>query len=191
MKHVLDRTPINHCKRVQHLSYKLYFEQGKCTIIRVTLWCSSTQSYLRCRRRWGLSFTPGCFNTRHRASGTHWLSLFFLSFSGWGETESTWYVGHCWSTVPAPDDRWWLWSSWWNENWQGKPKCSKKACPSATLSTTNPTWPDLGSNPGPAVGSQQLTAWAMARPYPLVKASAGPEAGRCGEERNILPLPRT
>jgi hypothetical protein len=30
---------------------------------------------------------------------------------------------------------------------QGKPKYSKKICPSATLSTTNLTLPDLGSNP--------------------------------------------
>jgi hypothetical protein len=30
---------------------------------------------------------------------------FFVSFSGWGETKSTWYVGHCWPIVPAPDDR--------------------------------------------------------------------------------------
>jgi hypothetical protein len=76
--------------------------------------------------------------------------VFFLSFSGWGETESAWYVGRCWPIVPAPDDRWWwwLWSSWWNEDWQGKPKYSEKTCPSATLSTTNLTWPDLGSNPG-------------------------------------------
>jgi hypothetical protein len=67
----------------------------------------------------------------------------------WGETESTWYIGHCWPIVPAPDDRWWwLWSSSWNEDWQGKPKHSEKTCSSATLSTTNPTWPDLGSNPG-------------------------------------------
>jgi hypothetical protein len=29
--------------------------------------------------------------------------------------------------------------NWWNEDWQGKPKYSKKTCPSATLSTTNPT----------------------------------------------------
>jgi hypothetical protein len=36
----------------------------------------------------------------------------------------------------------------WNEDWQGKPKYSKKTCPDATLSTTNPTWPDPGSNPG-------------------------------------------
>jgi hypothetical protein len=77
----------------------------------------------------------------------------FLSFFGWGETESTRYVGHCWPIVPAPDDMWWwLWSSWWNEDWQGKPKYSEKTCPSATFSTTNPTWPDLGSNPGRRCG---------------------------------------
>jgi hypothetical protein len=29
--------------------------------------------------------------------------LFFPSV--WGETESIWYVGHCWPIVPAPDDR--------------------------------------------------------------------------------------
>jgi hypothetical protein len=52
--------------------------------------------------------------------------LFFFSFSGWDETESTWYVGHCGPIVPALDDRWWLWSSWWNEDWQGKPKYSEK-----------------------------------------------------------------
>jgi hypothetical protein len=41
---------------------------------------------------------------------------------------------------------------------------SEKTCPNATLSTTNPTWPDPGLNPDPAVGSQRLIAWAMARP---------------------------
>jgi hypothetical protein len=40
-----------------------------------------------------------------------------------------------------------FWSNWWNEDWQGKPKYSKKTCPSATFSTTNPTWPDPGSKP--------------------------------------------
>jgi hypothetical protein len=50
--------------------------------------------------------------------------------------------------VPAPDDRWWwLWRNWWNEDWQGKPKYSENTCPSATLSTTNPTWLDPGLNP--------------------------------------------
>jgi hypothetical protein len=33
------------------------------------------------------------------------MTLFFFSFSRWGETESTWYVGHCWPIVPAPYDR--------------------------------------------------------------------------------------
>jgi hypothetical protein len=49
----------------------------------------------------------------------------------------------------APNDRWgWLSSNWWNEDWQGKPKYSEKTYPSATLSTTNHTWPDPGANPG-------------------------------------------
>jgi hypothetical protein len=59
------------------------------------------------------------------------------------------YCDHFWSIVPARDGRWrWLWSNWWNENWQGKPKYSEKTCPSVTFSTTNPTWADPGSNPG-------------------------------------------
>jgi hypothetical protein len=41
-----------------------------------------------------------------------------------------------------------LWSNWWNEDWQGKPKYSEKTCPSAILSTTNPTWPDPCANTG-------------------------------------------
>jgi hypothetical protein len=53
-----------------------------------------------------------------------------------------------WSSVPAPYNRWWLWSYWWNSNWQGKPKYSEKTCPGATLSTRNPTWPHPGSNLG-------------------------------------------
>jgi hypothetical protein len=34
-----------------------------------------------------------------------------------------------WPIVPAPDGRWWVWSSRWNENWQGKPKYWKKTSP--------------------------------------------------------------
>jgi hypothetical protein len=51
-----------------------------------------------------------------------------------------------WPISWAPDDRWWVWSSRWNDNWQGKPKYSQKTCPSAALSTTNPIWLDLGWN---------------------------------------------
>jgi hypothetical protein len=35
---------------------------------------------------------------------------------------------------------------------QGKPKYSEKTCPSAILSTTNPTLPDLSSNSSSRVG---------------------------------------
>jgi hypothetical protein len=58
-----------------------------------------------------------------------------------------------WLPIPAPEDRWWERSSRWNENWQRKPKYSEKTWPSATLSTANPTWPDLGSNPGRRCGN--------------------------------------
>jgi hypothetical protein len=36
----------------------------------------------------------------------------------------------------------------WNEIDRGKPTTRRKTCPSATLSTTNPTWTDPLSNPG-------------------------------------------
>jgi hypothetical protein len=52
-----------------------------------------------------------------------------------------------WPIVACPGWLWW-WRIWWNEDWQGKPKYSEKTCPNATLSTTNPTWPDPGLNPG-------------------------------------------
>jgi hypothetical protein len=47
---------------------------------------------------------------------------------------------------PRDDRWWWVWSSWWNENWQGKPKYLEKTCRTATLSTTNPTWPEHKSS---------------------------------------------
>jgi hypothetical protein len=37
---------------------------------------------------------------------------------------------------------------------RGKPKYCEKICPSAALSTTNPTWPDPDSNPGRHGGKQ-------------------------------------
>jgi hypothetical protein len=63
-----------------------------------------------------------------------------------------------------------VWSIWWNENWQGKPKYSDKTCPSATLSTTNPTWLTGDRNRSAALGSRRLTAWAMARPNSIGKS---------------------
>lgn len=43
-------------------------------------------------------------------------------------------------------DDWWMWSSWWNENWQGTQMQSEKICPSTTLSVTNHIWPEKGFN---------------------------------------------
>jgi hypothetical protein len=39
-----------------------------------------------------------------------------------------------------------IWRIWWNDNWQGK---SEEICPSATLSTINPTWLRPCIEPGP------------------------------------------
>jgi hypothetical protein len=61
----------------------------------------------------------------------------------------------------------WLWRSRWNVDWQGKPKFSEKACPSATFvhhkipHDQTRVWTRAAA----AVGSRRLTAWAMARPY--------------------------
>jgi hypothetical protein len=94
----------------------------------------------------------------------NWAVFFNLRIVGGGvQTGSTRHRGHLLSYCACP---WWLWG-WriirWNEDWQGKPKYSEKTCPSATLSTTNPTW----SNPGRRCGepatnrlSTGATSWA-------------------------------
>jgi hypothetical protein len=75
--------------------------------------------------------------------------IFFFSSCGGVRLSPLGTSATNWPIVPAPDDRWWwVWSSRWNENWQGKLKYSEKTCPSATLSTTNSAWPDVDSNPG-------------------------------------------
>jgi hypothetical protein len=62
-------------------------------------------------------------------------------------TGSTRHVGHWMAYCTCPGWSWW-WRIWWNDDWQGKPKYSEKTCLSSTFPTTNPTWPDPGSNPG-------------------------------------------
>jgi hypothetical protein len=77
------------------------------------------------------------------------VSLVFLLVSwGWVRLSPLGTSATNWPIVPAPDDRWWKWTSRWNEYCQGKQKYLEKTYLSATLSTTNPTLPDLGSNPG-------------------------------------------
>jgi hypothetical protein len=76
----------------------------------------------------------------------HIIDMFFLNShsGGWGPS---WVHS---ARRPLNGLLYWLW--WWricwNEDWQGKPKYSEKTCPSATLSTTNPTWPDPGGRGG-------------------------------------------
>jgi hypothetical protein len=48
--------------------------------------------------------------------------------------------------------------------WQGNPKYSEKTCPGTILSTTNPTCQTRVRTRAAAVGSQRLTASAMALP---------------------------
>jgi hypothetical protein len=44
--------------------------------------------------------------------------IFFLILFLVGWDWVSWYWGHYWPIVPAPDDRWWwLWRNWWNEDW--------------------------------------------------------------------------
>jgi hypothetical protein len=91
---------------------------------------------------------------------------FFFKFLGveWGETESTWYVGDYLAYCTSPDDRWWwVWSSRWNENYQGRLKHSEKTCPSVTLFTTYTTWSDVGSNPGNRGG--KLNFFTVTEPF--------------------------
>jgi hypothetical protein len=74
-------------------------------------------------------------------------NFFFICIGGgWVQTGSSRHVGHLLAYCTCPG--WlWGWRIWWNE-WQGKRKYSEKTCPGATLSITNPTWPEPGLNPG-------------------------------------------
>jgi hypothetical protein len=95
---------------------------------------------------------------------------------GWVETETTWHAGLYWAHCTSPHDRWWwVWSSRWNENWQGKPKHSEKLCPSVTSSTTNFTWPDLASNPVLCGGNPATNRLSLSpkRRYPYTEYSTG------------------
>jgi hypothetical protein len=110
-----------------------YWLRTVCHSVNIRRWVTTGHSEMLTACRW----SHNTVYSNETFEGRPFYFLFF-SFSGWGETEFTWYVGHCCPIVPAPIDRWWLWSSGWNENWQGKPKYWEKTCPSATLSTTNP-----------------------------------------------------
>jgi hypothetical protein len=70
----------------------------------------------------------------------------------------------------------------------GKPKYSEKTCPSATLSTTHPTWPDPGSNPGRRGGKPATNLLSYGTAYcrqlvtgfPSRRHGFQSQAGSCG-----------
>jgi hypothetical protein len=72
-----------------------------------------------------------------------------------------------WHIVPAPDGSWWVWSSRWSENWQGKPKYWRKPAPVSLSPPQIPHDLDWISTRAAAVGSWRLTTWAMVSPWPL------------------------
>jgi hypothetical protein len=92
-----------------------------------------------------------------------------------------------WSIAPN-SDRWWMWSSRWSKNGQGKPKCLDETCPRATLSTTNPHGLTKVRTRGAAVGSRWLTAWAMARPFTLPLRS-GKNLTKASSEFHLISSP--
>jgi hypothetical protein len=114
-------------------------------------WCLLMRSPV-----WGWSYYPTCLRQsvsiimtwwwRQKQPTERWLQ--FLFFLGWGETESTWYVGHYLAYCTSPE--WYMMNMEQSVEWElaGETKCSEQTCPSVTLSTTNPIWPDFGSNPG-------------------------------------------
>jgi hypothetical protein len=78
-------------------------------------------------------------------SGSHKFVLHLGSITNWAVSFLVYFLGM--PTVPAPGGALWrVWGSRWNK-WNGKPKYPEKTCTCAALSTTNPTSPDLGSNP--------------------------------------------
>jgi hypothetical protein len=73
--------------------------------------------------------------------GDFWGVFFFLLFLvGWDWV--SWYCGHYWPVLPAPNDWWWwLWRNWWNEDCRENRSTRRKP---ATLPTRSPTWRDPG-----------------------------------------------
>jgi hypothetical protein len=136
---------VDHCSKQTHTLFHL-----RDLIARLCLLCdcskhtrSGSSKHYYVETEWDYRTVRACLHL-------HSECIFFFLVS-WGgvRLSPTGTSATIWPIVPASDDRWWwVWSRRWNENWQGKPKYSEKICPSVTLSITDPTWPDLGSNPG-------------------------------------------
>jgi hypothetical protein len=65
---------------------------------------------------------------------------------------------------PCTCPGWLWWSSWWNEDWQGNRSTWRKPDTSSLRPPQIPLDQTRDRTRAAAVGSQRLTAWAMARP---------------------------
>jgi hypothetical protein len=97
------------------------------------------------------------------------LTVFFNSHSGgwspnWVHSARRPLLAYC--TRPG-----WLrgWRIRWNRDWQTKTEVLGENLPRATLSTTNPTWPDQGANRAAAVAINRLSYGTASQSYTPIK----------------------
>jgi hypothetical protein len=126
----------------------------KCELMLLNSYCCITDGKQddklhNCRTMFGAHTTKTHENAPISFAASMYPSpvlVYYCLVGGGVQTGSTRHVGHLLAYCTCPG--WlWRWRIWWNE-WQGKPKYSEKTYPRATLSTTNPIWPDPGLNPG-------------------------------------------
>jgi hypothetical protein len=95
-----------------------------------------------CSRLIDYDEVPNAINVIQRKAGK------FFSLVSWGGVRLSplGTSANIWPIAPAPDDRWWVWGSWWNGNWQGNRSTRRKPAPVPLCPPKIPH--DLGSNPG-------------------------------------------
>jgi hypothetical protein len=122
------------------------------------MWHSSSWDVSMIPEHWLATSGYGCCVHQFSVASELRLRLirFFFNSNGGGWSPN--WVHSARRPLTCPGWLWW-WRIWWNEDWQGKPKYSKKTCPSVTLFTTNPTWPDPGLNPGRYGGKPATNPW--------------------------------
>jgi hypothetical protein len=79
---------------------------------------------------------------------------------GWDSPLGTWPT--IWPTVPAPDDRWWMWRMWRMRIGKGNTITKRKPAPVILCPPQIPH--ELARTRAGAVGSRRLTTRGMARP---------------------------
>jgi hypothetical protein len=122
-------------------------------------WVSVSASAMLTIQRVAVLLSSSGFDSRYRGYPL-WLRIFRVSplttdLPGWCPffffrikwNSVLYYWGHYWPIVPAPDDdECRIFGGMLGKGSQITRR--ERTCPSAALSTINPTWSDLGSNPG-------------------------------------------